>query len=79
MVRPTRRRWMSAARAMPPPSPRLWARIKKPAYLIDTMIVSAQKISETMPKTPAAVARAASACWVKMTCSVYSGLVPMSP
>ncbi len=34
---------------MTPPSPRLWARIRKPAYLIETMIVSAQKISETMP------------------------------
>ncbi len=51
----------------------------KPAYLIETTIISAQKINETMPKTPAGVACAAAACEVKMVCSVYSGLVPMSP
>ena len=34
---------------MMPPSPRLWARMMKPAYLTDTTIVSDQKISETMP------------------------------
>ena len=35
--------------AMIPPSPRLWARMMKPAYLIETTIISAQKISETTP------------------------------
>ena len=48
-VRPTPRRWIRAASAMTPPSPRLWARITKHAYLIETTIVSAQKISETIP------------------------------
>ncbi len=43
------RRWISAVSAMIPPSPRLWARMMNPAYLIDTSIISAQKISETMP------------------------------
>ncbi len=42
-------RWQSAARAMMPPSPRLWARMMKPAYLIETTIISDQKISETTP------------------------------
>ena len=45
----TRLRCSSAARAMIPPSPRLWARMMNPAYLIDTTIVRAQKISETIP------------------------------
>ena len=49
VVRPIRRRLISAASAIPPPSPRLCARIRKPAYLTDTTIVSAQKISEAMP------------------------------
>ncbi len=48
-VRPTPRRWIRAASAITPPSPRLWARITKHAYLIDTTIKSAQKISETIP------------------------------
>ena len=34
---------------MMPPSPRLWARMMKPAYLMDTTIIRAQKISETTP------------------------------
>ena len=40
---------------MIPPSPRLCARMMKPAYLIDTTIISAQKISETTPYTVAGV------------------------
>ena len=36
---------------MIPPSPRLWARMMKPAYLIETTIISAQKISEATPYT----------------------------
>ena len=45
----TRFRCSSAASAMIPPSPRLWARMMNPAYLIETTIISAQKISETTP------------------------------
>ncbi len=37
------------ASAMMPPSPRLWARMMKPAYLVETTIASDQKISETIP------------------------------
>ena len=39
----------SATSAMIPPSPRLWARMMKPAYLIETSIISAQKISDAIP------------------------------
>ena len=42
-------REISAASAMIPPSPRLWARMITIAYLIETMITSAQKISDTIP------------------------------
>ena len=49
------RRLTSAVRAMIPPSPRLWARMMKPAYLIETTIISDQKISEAIPYTPAGV------------------------
>ena len=44
-----------AVSAMIPPSPRLWARMMKPAYLIETTIISAQKINEATPDTFAAV------------------------
>ena len=40
---------MSALSAMIPPSPRLWARMMNPAYLIETSMISAQKISEAIP------------------------------
>jgi hypothetical protein len=65
----TRRRLITAVRAMMPPSPRLWARMMKPAYLIETTIINDQKMSEAMPYTPATVVCAALACWVKITCS----------
>ena len=45
----------SVVSAMIPPSPRLWARMMKPAYLIDTSTISAQKISDEIPYTPAGV------------------------
>ena len=45
----TRLRVTSATNAMIPPSPRLWARMMKPAYLIETSIISAQKISDAIP------------------------------
>ena len=48
-ARGTLRRWMSALSAMIPPSPRLWARMMNPAYLTETSMISAQKISEEMP------------------------------
>ena len=35
--------------AMPPPSPRLCTRISITAYLMETTIASAQKISERIP------------------------------
>ena len=41
--------WMSAIRAMIPPSPSLSARMMKVTYLIETMIVIAQKTSEMTP------------------------------
>ena len=51
----TRLRCSSAASAMIPPSPRLCARMMKPAYLIDTTTVSAQKINDATPYTAAGV------------------------
>ncbi len=48
-TRPIRLRCTSAVRAMIPPSPRLWARMMKPAYLTETTIISVQKMSDTIP------------------------------
>jgi hypothetical protein len=45
----TLRRLTSAVSAMIPPSPRLWARMMNPAYLIETSIISAQKMSDAIP------------------------------
>ncbi len=42
-------RWIKEASAMIPPSPRLCARMMKPAYFTPTTTISAQKISETTP------------------------------
>ncbi len=64
---------------MIPPSPRLCARMMKPAYLIDTTTISAQKINDATPYTLAAVMCDVALYDVKIACSVYSGLVPMSP
>ena len=64
---------------MIPPSPRLWARMMNPAYLIDTTTISAQKINDAIPYTVAGVICAVALYELKMACSVYSGLVPMSP
>jgi hypothetical protein len=41
-----------------------------PAYLIETSMISAQKMSDEIPYTPATVGWAASACCVKIACSV---------
>ena len=42
-------RWTSAIRAMMPPSPSLSARMMNVMYLIETMIVTAQKTSDRTP------------------------------
>ena len=44
-----RRPWISAISAMIPPSPSLSARMMNVTYLIETMIVIAQKTSEITP------------------------------
>ena len=65
--------WMTLLRcrsevsAMIPPSPRLCARMMKPAYLIDTTIISAQKISDAVPYTVAAVMCAVALYELKIT------------
>ena len=48
-TRAGRLRFSSAVSAMIPPSPRLWARMMNPAYLIETITISAQKMSEATP------------------------------
>ena len=53
--------------AMIPPSPRLCARMMKPAYLIDTTIVNAQKINDAVPYTVAAAMCAVALYEVKIT------------
>ena len=47
-------------------------------YLSDTTMVSDQKISDTMPITFSGVSGSPPAD-AKTVCSVYSGLVPISP
>ena len=48
-ARQAARRWISAIRAMMPPSPSLSARMMNVTYLIETMIVTDQKTSESTP------------------------------
>src|SRR5450759_4257059 len=60
-----------------PPSPRLSARITIRQYLIETVRISVQTMSERMPSAAGAVNRPPMACTT--VCSVYSGLVPRSP
>ncbi len=58
--RPSRRTfWIRAINAMIPPSPSLSARMISVRYLIETMIVIAQKTSEMTPKTSPRVASTA--------------------
>ncbi len=74
----SRPRATSAVSARMPPSPRLSARMIRLMYFSVTMITSAQKMIDMMPKTFSAV----SGSWcapVKHWRSVYSGEVPMSP
>jgi hypothetical protein len=63
---------------MMPPSPRLSARNTRVTYLSETIIVSPQKIRDTMPSR-LGVVRARPWVGSKMVFSVYSGLVPISP
>jgi hypothetical protein len=66
--------------AMIPPSPSLSARITSRTYVTVTMIVTAQKISETTPKMFSVdTATGCGSCGLKTVWTVYSGLVPMSP
>ena len=51
---------------MIPPSPRLCARMMKPAYLIDTTIIKAQKIRDAVLYTVAAAMCAVALYDVKM-------------
>src|SRR6516162_4745747 len=74
------RRRIRAISAMIPPSPSLSARITSRTYVMVTMIVTDQKISEMTPKMLACdtvtgcVSLGLNTVW-----TVYSGLVPMSP
>ena len=69
-----------AINAMIPPSPSLSARITSRTYVMVTMIVTDQKISEMIPKILSSVTLTG---WgspgLKTVWTVYSGLVPMSP
>jgi len=68
----------SAVSAMMPPSPLLSARVMNRTYFRETVIVIAQKTTERMPRTLASVT--ATGCGpLKISLTVYSGLVPMSP
>src|SRR5215469_3802789 len=70
------RRCASANSARMPPSPSLSARMMTVTYLSVTEIVSAQKISDSTPRT-AWVLKVPAA--FTASCMVYSGLVPISP
>ena len=63
---------------MMPPSPRLSACMIKVRYLSETTKLSDQKISDSTPRTFAAVG-ATPYSGAKHSLSAYSGLVPMSP
>ncbi len=72
------RRSISATSAMMPPSPWLSARMMNATYLSETMIVSAQKISESDAVDAGRRRHARRPVGVKIL-HAYSGLVPMSP
>ena len=59
-----------------PPSPLLSARMTKTQYLMEIMMISAQKISESKPSMVSSVNFPMT--WL-IACTVYSGLVPRSP
>src|SRR5579859_7852058 len=74
------RRRIKAISAMIPPSPSLSARITSSTYVTVTMIVTDQKISETIPKMLSCdTMTGCGSPGLKTVCTVYSGLVPMSP
>ena len=74
------RRRIKAISAMIPPSPSLSARITSMTYVMVTMIVTDQKISETTPKMVSCdTLTGCGSLGLKSVCTVYSGLVPMSP
>ena len=74
------RRRIKAISAMIPPSPSLSARITSRTYVTVTMIVTDQKISETTPKMLSCdTLTGCGSPGLKSVCTVYSGLVPMSP
>ena len=76
VIQPSRRvrSGISASSARMPPSPRLSARMMNVRYLTAITTVSPQKISDSTPRMSAPSCPAAPAI-----CSVYKGLVPMSP
>ena len=74
------RRRIRAISDMIPPSPSLSARITSRTYVMVTTIVTAQKISEMIPKMLSSVTlTGCGSAGLKTVCTVYSGLVPMSP
>src|SRR5512142_857063 len=74
------RRRIKAISAMIPPSPSLSARITSRTYVTVTMIVTDQKISETTPKMLSCdTLTGCGSLGLKTGCTVYNGLVPMSP
>src|ERR1700677_2923517 len=74
------RRRIRAMSAMIPPSPSLSARMMSTTYVRVTMIVTDQKISETAPKMLSRdTLTGCGSLGSKRVCTVYNGLVPMSP
>ena len=66
--------------AMMPPSPSLSARITSSTYVMVTMIIPDQKISEMTPNTLSAdTFTGCGSPGLNSVCTVYSGLVPISP
>jgi hypothetical protein len=75
---PDETRWASAISARMPPSPLLSACITSSTYLIVTIRISDQKISDRMPST-STVLTALSLNSARLALNAYSGLVPISP
>ena len=72
--------WLAnASNAMIPPSPRLSARITNATYLTDTIMMSAQTISDNMPYILASVSGTGCVPTENTSLIVYKGLVPISP
>ena len=71
-------RWARVINAMMPPSPLLSARMTRLTYLTATTMISDQVTSDSTPSTVLACGRRP-CTGRKVSCMVYSGLVPMSP